>query len=246
MEVSVMQWNVWFKQDIDEVVDFLKANPADIICLQELTRGYVEQTRENTWEFIAHAIGYEVHVQEIPIITPDAQWSQANAIFSKFPILSKVAGWIHEPEDPESLTDQYRGYLEIDVDTGSGPLTIATTHMSFRPHGEPEGDLELQQLLTHTKDREHYVMTGDLNVTPEHYRIAELLKHLRNAGPDFTEYTWPTKPFEHDGIILGGTPDRRLDYILASKDVKVKGSGLLQTDISDHLPAFVTVELVTA
>lgn len=37
MKLSVLQWNVWYKEDIRNIAKFLREHPADVICLQELT-----------------------------------------------------------------------------------------------------------------------------------------------------------------------------------------------------------------
>lgn len=240
MKMRIVQWNVWFKENIERVVDVLKAQDADVICLQELTNGYVEQTHENTWQFIAHELGFDYAVQEIPIITKDAQWLQANAIFSRHPIRSKKSAWIHEPKHAQDLDDQYRGYLTATIDIPPRPLTIATTHMSFTP--EPTGDKEVAELLNLIGDTpSRFILTGDLNATPETDRIAKITKRLQHAGPPFEQKTWTTKPYQF-GEISATTLDWRYDYVFASRDVTVTSASVVNTDVSDHLPIIVTIE----
>lgn len=241
MQLRILQWNVWFKEDIERVVEVLKREDADIMCLQELTHGYIEQTHENTWQYIAHELGYDYAVQEIPIVTDTAQWLQANAIFTRFPIKDKKSIWLHEPKHAEDLHDQYRGCLQAAIDIGGKPLTIATTHMSFTP--EPTGDQELQELLGLIGDEpKRLILTGDLNATPETDRIAELTKRLQHAGPPFEQKTWTTKPFDFGGF-RADTLDWRYDYIFASRDLTVTAAGAVQTDVSDHLPVTATIEV---
>ena len=241
MHLTVLQWNVWFKENIERVIDVLKAQDADIICLQELTRGYIEQSQENTWEYIAHGLGYEYRVQEIPIVTPEAQWSQANAIFSRYPITNKVVHWIHEPRDFEDLTDQYRGYLEITVDVKGNHFTIATTHMSFNT--DPNNDQELQTLLSIVDSKQsHFILTADLNALPDSQRVAELEKRLHHAGPPYDQKTWTTKPFRHEDF-EAATLDWRYDFVFTSQDVNVADARIVQTDVSDHLPILTAIEL---
>ena len=99
MRITVLQWNVWFKEDIDRVVRVIKKLNPDVVCVQELTQGYNEQTQDNTWEHIKLELGYDAIHQTIPIITDSENWIQANAIFSRYPILSHKEHWLHAPTD---------------------------------------------------------------------------------------------------------------------------------------------------
>jgi endonuclease/exonuclease/phosphatase family metal-dependent hydrolase len=223
-------------------VGVLQDLDADVMCLQELTKGYVDQSQENTWEYIAHRLGVEYQSQEIPIITAESQWLQANVIFSKYPIRTTLAQWLHEPKNPRDLGDQYRGYLEVGIDRGGTTYTIATTHMSFDQ--KSDHDHELDQLLALVRHRrERYILTGDLNATPDSYRIQELLRYVQNAGPPFDQNTWTTKPFSFPDGRHVASLDWRYDYVLVSPDVYVAAAHTVATDVSDHLPILVTIDL---
>lgn len=243
--MKVLQWNVWYKENIERVIGVLKAQDADVICLQELTRGYIEQSRENTWEYIAHELGYAYRVQEIPIITAETQWSQANAVFSRWPILHRQAVWLHEPAELENPDDQYRGYLEVVIDAGGTEVTVATTHLSFKTtlDTNPEDDAELANLLPRiTAKRSGFILTGDLNAVPDSRRVRAISAHLRHAGPSYEQKTWTTKPFTFKDLEAKSL-DWRYDYVFASPDLAVQDARIVQTDVSDHLPVMVTFAL---
>jgi endonuclease/exonuclease/phosphatase family metal-dependent hydrolase len=239
MQLTVLQWNVWYKQNIQHVLEVLRAHPADVICLQELTHGYIGQNSINTWEYLARELGLDYKAQEIPILTETAQWLQANAIFSKYPITGSRAVWLHTPHDDADIHDQYRGYLEITVDDGGTAATIATTHLSFTER--PDHDHELQHLLAQAKP-ERYVLTGDLNATPDSPRVKALASTLQHAGPPFSQNTWTTKPF-HLGDFTATTLDWRYDYIFTSRDITVHDARVISTDVSDHLPVIAKLTL---
>lgn len=241
MEITVLQWNVWYKENIERVLDTLKANPADLICLQELTRGYIEQTRENTWEFIAHELNLNYKAQEFPIVVDEDQWAQANVIFTKFDIKNTKSIWLHEPRKPDVPHDQYRGYLEVKLDTPKKNLTVATSHMSFQTRLAEDPELEKLTALLKNRNK-NYILAADINATPDSPRIAGIEHYLRHAGPAYTMNTWPTKPVNY-GNFAASTPVRRVDYIFTSNDLKVSSAEILKTEVSDHLPILAKIIL---
>jgi len=61
VNISILQWNVWYLEDIKKVAEFLRANRADIVCLQELTIDFDQQNNIHTPEYIANELGYHLH-----------------------------------------------------------------------------------------------------------------------------------------------------------------------------------------
>ncbi len=227
------------------MLDFLLAHKADIICLQELTRGYINQTHENTWQYLAHELGYDYHFQDMPIVTDAEEWFQANAIFSRFPIIGRTSTWLNEPTGTEAYGDQYRSYIEVDIKSGQKALTVGTTHLSYTgkvPISDRRAK-EVRTLLKFVKPTENYILTGDLNALPDSEFISELSQRLVHAGPDFSQKTWTTKPASYHGLGTK-TLSSRLDYIFVSRNIKVASAKIIQTEISDHLPIFAELKVV--
>lgn len=44
-KLSILQWNVWYLEDIKNTAQFLSENKADVICLQELAPSMAEAVR---------------------------------------------------------------------------------------------------------------------------------------------------------------------------------------------------------
>lgn len=243
MEISILQWNVWYKEDIRNIAKFLLANPADIICLQELTRGY-QQIESDTIEYIAKSLGYHYHFQEIPF--DDDRWTQANGIFSRFPIIDKESRWINEPTGTGHYDDEYRAYIEVTVTIDGRELTVGTTHMSYTNGfvGSARKEQEADKLLDIVSNKKQsYIFTGDLNSAPDSNTVSRISKVLNNVGPDIIEKTWTTKPFTYDGFIENDL-NWRLDYIFTSNDIQLVSSNVLKTDFSDHLPILAQLRIV--
>jgi endonuclease/exonuclease/phosphatase (EEP) superfamily protein YafD len=162
----------------------------------------------------------------------------ADGIFSRLPIKSKRSVYINEPKGSGGYDDEYRAYVETEVDVEGIPLTVATSHMSYTHRFEEtdnkkrEADNLVKQLERH---RKNFIFAGDLNVVPESYTIQAISKLLKNLGPAFTQNTWTTKPFSYNGFEENDV-NWRLDYMFATSDVKVVSAEILKTDVSDHLP----------
>lgn len=246
MKLSVLQWNTWYNEDIHNVSKLLAELNPDVICLQELTIGYPDQTVVDTPAHIAQALGYHAYHAEVPIESTDgSKITLANGIFSRFPIVDKRFVWINEPKQGGGYNDEYRVYVEVGIDIGEKVLHVGTTHMSYthRFEATPEKTAETNRLLAELeKQSANFVFTGDLNMPPETAGIKSILNMLSNAGPDFGQKTWTTKPFAYNGF-EANTLDWRLDYVFTTPDVRALSSQIINSEYSDHLPVWVDIEV---
>jgi len=244
MQLSILQWNVWYNEDIRAIADVLKQHPADVLCLQELTIGHV-LFADKTPEYIAEQLGYHCYYKDIPIETTTGKGiTLANAILSKFPITASRFVWINQPRMGGGFSDEYRAYVEVTLDVAGTPLTVGTTHMSYTHRFEPterkmaETHNLLQEIDQHTQN---FVFTGDFNALPDSPTITAISKRLKNAGPPVTQKTWTTKPFDYNGFHEENLK-WRLDYVFATPDLRVQSADIIDTATSDHLPILVTFE----
>lgn len=239
MRVTILQWNIWYKEDIRNIASFLQSQHADIICLQELSINSRLQTVQDTPAYIAQQLGYNYYCKELPIESTDgSKIMLANGIFSRFPLSEQSFAWINQPKGEGGYGDEFRAYVETGVDLGGQTLYVGTTHMSYthRFQPTPSKKEESDQLLERLRARgSKFIFAGDLNALPDSYTIKSVKRFLQDAGPAYDEKTWTTKPFSYQGF--EETELRwRLDYMFASKDLQVLSSEVLQTDYSDHLP----------
>ena len=242
MNISVLQWNIWYKEKIENICELLKQTKADVVCLQELTIGY--QTHSDTLAYIAAELGYHYFGNK-PIALKGESWKLFNGIISKFPLAKTNSIWINEPDGSGGYDDEYRAYVEATIQIGNQHLTIATTHMSYidRFEASDRKKKETDRLVNILKEKAtNFIVTGDFNAPPEGYTIQKVKKYLKNAGPEFTEKTWTTKPFSYNGFEENDL-NWRLDYVFATPDVKINNSRILKTGYSDHLPILVNLSL---
>lgn len=243
MKVSILQWNVWYLEDIKNIAEFLKQNHADIICLQELSIDFEKQNYIHTPEYIAKELGYNFYYQDIPFAGQEMRL--ANGIFSCFPIVDSRTVWINKEQGSGSYDDENRAYIEARIMIDSTELTVGTVHMSYThrfeaSHRKMEETTKLVEAIR--DNHSNFVLTGDFNATPESAVIESVLQHFKDCGPDYDAKTWTIKPFSYDGFETSSL-DWRLDYIFGSKDIAVTNSKIIETAYSDHLPVMVEVSL---
>ncbi len=246
MRVRLLQWNAWYKEDIQSIVRFLKAQTADIICLQELTIDDPDQKIKHAPRFVAEQLGYNYSFKELPIESTDgSSLMLANGIFTRFPIVNKNWAWINRPTGSGGYDDEYRAYVEAVLDVDGHRLCVATTHMSYThrfeitPNKQAETDKLASIIRQHKSD---FVFCGDLNALPGSYTIKSIEQTLTSLGPGEAYKTWTTKPFSYNGF----EEDKlnwRLDYVFATPEVQAVSAEVLKTSYSDHLPILVELDI---
>jgi len=233
--ISILQWNIWYKEDIHNVAAFLKMHPTDIICLQALTIQDMSETG-HTPDYIAKELGYYHFYKEIDL--DEGKIPLANGIFSKYPIVNTNWRWINEAGGTGHYDDENRAYIEATINVSGEHVTVATTHMSYTGAfvSTSRKQEETQKLVDILKAKHsRFIFTGDLNATPDSPTIQVVSSVLKNIGPDFNQKTWATKPFSYDGFEETDL-NWRLDYIFATPDIKTISAEVLKTEYSDHLP----------
>lgn len=240
MKISILQWNVWFKESADNILRELERWDADIVCLQELTTHSAANPHRDIPSEIAALGYYPYFVQALHNDDTD----MGNGIFSKFPLAGSRHMYVQH-EDPKSAdySHENRLYLEAEIDVNNVPLTIGTVHLSYSQEflSSEAKDTETNELLLAIQgNRTNFLLTGDLNALPGSYTVSKLGKLLTPVGPPYNEATWTTKPFSYNGF-EAKTLEWRLDYVFTTPDVQIADSRILQTDSSDHLPILTTV-----
>lgn len=221
-----MQWNVYYRQNINAVADFIMGmdKPPDIITGQEYTKNYGGLGAIDTAAFLAQKLGYHycedvVHVNSLSR-NRDDEWDQSVVILSRLPMGEARVEKIHVPLDVDDPFDQFRSYLEVDVETDFGIVTTATAHTSTTSAERDPLVLnaEYQRFLAHTSGRKHYIFEGDLNAGEDSPIIRGISQNLVHAGPDYSEGSWPTYECLEAGVPVRENC-RRYDYAFYSRDM---------------------------
>jgi endonuclease/exonuclease/phosphatase family metal-dependent hydrolase len=247
MKVRLLHWNILYTEKIENIVEFLKKTKADVICLQELTSNHEANNNINTVKFLTDNLGLNSYAEVAQKFSDGS--SVMNGIFSRFDMHHKKKFFIQKSNNEMSGGDDYsqetRIFLYSDLKIGPISIGVGTTHLSYVPYfndtskKNDEVNLLLEQLKKH---KTHFIFSGDLNANPETRTVKEILKILKNCGPDMKEPTWTTKPFNYKGF----EEDKlrwRLDYVFSTSDIKILSAKILETEFSDHLPILVEFKI---
>lgn len=231
LPVRVMTYNIHSaytsegRQDPEAIAGVIEASGADIVALQEVSRGWVIDGTTDLPAWLSRRL-------DMPFIfrgTADPVWG--NAILSRFPIVEY--GWGPLPLAGTILP---RGYLWAQVDIGeTRPLLVIATHLH---HIESEHEPRMAQvstLLEFWNGRPFSLLLGDLNSEPHYPEMGLLLRAgLADSWQEAGEgegLTWPAvDPFE------------RIDWIWHTPDLSAVRARVILSTASDHLPVIVILD----
>jgi endonuclease/exonuclease/phosphatase family metal-dependent hydrolase len=246
MKLKFLQWNIWYKEDVDRIVEEIKRFQADVITAQE----FIQHSAINldTAKYIADKLGFNYFYHTADTWSGrEEKEAQGNAVFSRFPIKKTEHTYISPPRhNPVNALEEGRIYVETTLDINGKSLVVGTTHLSFTPHFEitEPRKIEADNLIKVIKNKKsNYIFGADLNAGPDSYVIKEFEKYLQNVGPNYDEKTFANQPFDYYGMYQVEGIEWRLDYVFASDDIKVIKAEVMQTKYSDHLPILAEIEI---
>jgi endonuclease/exonuclease/phosphatase family metal-dependent hydrolase len=246
--LKILQWNIWYHEEYQNIVDFIKHINADIVCCQELTTNFVEANPGiDVAAEIARACNYNYYAP--PMTDYDTNGGlvqQGNGIFSKFPIIDKDVKYVQKA-DPNihSYKTEDRTYVEVILDINNIKLKVGTVHLSYSTaFAMTEKKLEEAEKLYEAVQGNHekFIFAADLNAKPDSPIVKKLEELFIHADPNTDRPTWTTKPFSYEGF-EANSRDWRLDYIFCTEDINVVTNNIIETNYSDHLPIMTEIQI---
>lgn len=217
------------KIDFDLMAKTIQESNADVVALNEIRgKGKREDYQEQT-EILANLLGFPYFYFAQAILV-DGCNPYGNALISRYPI--KNAQTIAIP-DPLIKIGKFnfesRCLLKAEIDAGAD-FTVIVTHFGLN---KSEQKNAVETVLKNIPDKK-CVLMGDFNVTPENPVLTPIKSKFFDTAELFngSEFSFPSD-----------MPDRKIDYIFTSHDVKVIKADLIQVIASDHLPHTAQIEI---
>jgi endonuclease/exonuclease/phosphatase family metal-dependent hydrolase len=219
-------FNVEGSQDLEAIASIIENSGANIIGLQEVSRGRLMDGYADMPTWLANRLDMQMVFQG----TEEPIWG--NAILTRYPIIE--TGYGDLPKEGSLIK---RGYLWALIDIGAEePLLVIVTHLH---QIEADSQVRLAQvpvILYFWDEGNSTVFLGDLNARPdsaEMQLIAEagLVDAWTEAGQG-SGYTYASN-----------APNKRIDFIWHSADLTAVEIEVIQTLASDHMPVLATFKL---
>lgn len=226
--LRVMTFNIQSaRHGLDTVAEVIREADADIVALNEVDKsttrsGGLDQTAE-----LARRAGYPhyVHVRAATLFGGD----YGLAVLSKHPIVEAKGFTL-----PTTRLIETRAVARAVIDLEGQQLSVYVTHLSNEPkraHLRARQAQFIARLMA--SDARPKVLAGDLNDTVDSPALLLLSRNLTEtfgeAGVGAPE-TYPL-PFPF--------PNLRLDYVLASKELRPTRAMVVRKLASDHYPLVV-------
>lgn len=212
------------KIDFNTMAEAVKAIDPDIVGLQEMrNEGRVEEYADQV-RILSELTGMPYYYFAKAIDFADGPYG--NGILSKLPILSAETVLIPDPvEKTGSEWYETRCVLKATLEGG---ITVLVTHVGLN-RDEKENAIKT---ITEQIAPQKCILMGDFNLKPEDPLFVPIRERMKDAADLFDS---PKLSCPSD------KPDKKIDYIFTSSDVKIIEADIPPIVASDHRPHTATV-----
>ena len=236
MKLKIMTYNVLhFARDATNepaaaaYAEVIRSLGVDIVGINES----YDETRTSFYgpqaKTVAELLGWHWYFAEAVVLGQEGPYG--NSVLSRFPLRNARSVPIPDPV-PRRYTGYYetRCVLRCTADVNGTDLSLAVTHFGLNPD---EQENAVKTVLDETEDR-RFVLMGDLNVRPDAPVLSPIRARLADTADAFRT---PQMSFPAEN------PDRRIDYIFTSPDLRTRSAEIPPVVLSDHRPYVAEVEL---
>ena len=247
MVIKIVSLNMWLGGILmDDLLDFLKYQDADIVALQEVyngTDGSLER-QYRSMEILKKALGYPYEN-----FAPDfrdyertnGKAVRGNAILSKFPILSYDVTYFGAPYSESAYRDVPGNYhncprnlQHVVLDTVAGNVDVYNIQgvwdLDGDNYSEPRKNMS-KTVLSAVKEKANVILMGDTNAKPGNKAIKAVEQELKSVFEDSVTSTFNMRRKDNPGYATAA-----VDMVFVSKNIEIIDRKCDDVDISDHLP----------
>lgn len=206
--------------DVEAVGRTIRALGADIVGLNEVRAESDHETFADQPGILARVTGLEHHRFGRTILV-EGKHPYGNALLSRRAVLDVRAIPVPDPE-PRTGDGYYetRGLIKARLEGG---ITLLVIHMGLNPDEQENAVATVLEQL----EGERCILMGDFNMLPDDPILAPIRQRMTDTA-QFIPGEGNTFP-SHD-------PDRKIDYIFVSPDIRVLGAQVPAVTTSDHRP----------
>lgn len=207
-------------KNLKKISTFIESSKADIVGLIEIDTGSFRASRQNQAEDSSHythcltKYGESLTGKIIPILR-----KQGNAILAK----DKESNGIYHYFPG--------GFKKLIIELDMGSFRFFLLHLSLTKRARKMQFDHMANLLSSSKCP--VIIAGDFNAFRGTSELRNMRKKLGLVNPNVDKL--PTYPSWH--------PKHQLDFILCSKEIKIKNFEIPNVHLSDHLPLIMDFEL---
>ncbi len=232
--MKIMSFNIQHGWDylyggvkLEIMADAINKCEPDIVGLNEVYDKGTHELFQPQAEILSDLTGLKYHYFAKAIDCGENN-PYGNAFISRYPIVSAETILVPDP-NPRAYNDYYetRSLLKVKLENG---VTVLVTHFGLNPD---EHENSVKTILENMCE-EKCVLMGDFNSTPDNAILKPVFEKMTDTAQYFSE------PF---ATFPSHEPERKIDYILVSKDIKVLSANVPNIIASDHRPHIAVVEV---
>jgi endonuclease/exonuclease/phosphatase family metal-dependent hydrolase len=234
MDYNIHQgFNIYGYLDLEGIARVIERSGADVVALQEVSRGWIVNGSADTYEWLADRLD-----MKYALFMPASDDIWGNAILSRYPLKLIDSGFLPRLDAPLR-----RSYLLAEIglsgavygqDSGDYKINILCTHV-HHIEGEPEIRLkQIQSVLGQWNGLQRTAIMGDFNASSDDPEIKPFYEAgLKDSQAELGKgdvLTWVHyEPFE------------RIDYIWVTSDIEIIDTFIPYSTASDHLPVVLDI-----
>lgn len=229
---------------LDNLIDFLRNEKADIIAMQEVYNGTNSHLDRNfrTVDEIQKELSMYKYVSFAPSFLDDrsvGKIERGNTIFSRWSIVTEDSIFydfpygVYQHETSTRFENFPYNLQHAVIQAEHVQLNVFNTHGVWGFDGEDnERRLHMSEVIVNSiKGKENVLLAGDFNVQPHTKTIQQIEHHLTNVFKDELKTSF-NMSHKKDPAYAKAV----VDMMFVSKNIQVVEHSIPSVDVSDHLP----------
>lgn len=212
--------------DLDRIAGVIRKSQADIVALQEVDIHTKRSGNIDIVKVLSEKTGLKYTAFGQNLEFEGGQYG--NAILSKYPVKHI------KNHHFDNISGEQRGVLSTIIDINNRDILFLNTHLDHTENDDSERVLYAEKIRDHIiplYKNQTVILAGDFNDIPGSRMVQIVQSYLNDS--------W-VQAGKGDGFTIpANIPEKRIDYIFYSGDLKPVTANVVQSNASDHLPLVV-------